>query len=215
MLIRSTVFGTSLLIAAGSALAHSDNVDNSGDAYVGAGNSSVVTTGLDTCLRSGNFSEDGQINACEGIEDVAEVEEEEVEAAPVEVVEAPKEPTTRTETVALVRNATFDTNADTLTATGRSAIVAAMDELGSLDNIGSLTVIGYTDSRGSDAYNLDLSERRAQTVADLLKTRFPGADMKVVGLGEANPVGSNDTAEGRQANRRVEVVFDGTRVIFN
>jgi len=213
MLIRSTVFGASLLIAAGTAIAHEDNVENTGGAYVGSGTGNVLTTGLDTCLRAGTFSEDEQINACEGIEEVVEEVEEE---APVEVVEAPEpEPTSRTETIALVRNANFETDSATLTPEGRSVIVGAMDELASLDDIGSLTVIGYTDSRGSEAYNQGLSERRAQTVADLLQTRFPNADMKVVGLGESNPVGDNNTAEGRLANRRVEVIFDGTRVIFN
>lgn len=213
MLIRSTVFGTSLLIAAGSALAHNDNIENTGGGYVGSGGD-VITTGLDTCLRSGTWSEDEQINACEGIEEV--VEEEVVEEEPVEVVEAPPaEPESKIETIAVIRNANFETDSSTLTDEGRGKIVAVMSELAGLDEIGSLTVIGHTDSRGSEAYNQGLSERRAQTVADLLKTQFGNTEMKVVGLGETMPTASNDTAEGRLENRRVEVVFDGTRVIFN
>ncbi len=214
MFIRSTVFGASLLIAAGSALAHKDegHVESNGDGYVGSGGN-VITTGLDTCLRSGTWSEDGQINACEGIEEVAEevVEEEPVE----EVAEAPPEPERSIETIAVVRNANFETDSSTLTDEGRSTIIGVMSELAGLENIGSLTVIGHTDSRGSDAYNQGLSERRAQTVADLLATRFGDTDMKVVGLGETMPIATNDTPEGRLENRRVEVIFDGTRVIFN
>jgi len=213
MFLRSIVFGTSLLIAAGGALAHDDNIENDGEAYVGDGfGGSIISTGLDGCLRSGNFSEDGQINACEGIEEVAEVEEVVEEVAEVEV-EA--EPESRTETVVSSANTNFDTDSSELNDTARGSILAVMDELGSLDNIGSLTVIGYTDSVGSESYNQGLSERRAQSVADLISSRLPNADMRVIGLGESNPVGSNDTPEGRFQNRRVEVVFDGTRVIFN
>ena len=213
MFLRSIVFGTSLLIAAGGALAHDDNIEHDGDAYVGAGGD-IISTGLDTCLRSGNFSEDGQINACEGIEDVAEVEEEVVEEV-AEVEAPPAEPESRTETVVSSANTNFDTDSSELTDTARGSILAVMDELGTLDNIGSLTVIGYTDSVGSESYNQGLSERRAQSVADLIASRLPNADMRVIGLGESNPVASNDTPEGRFQNRRVEVVFDGTRVIFN
>jgi len=213
MLIRSTVFGTSLLIAAGSALAHDDNIENSGGGYVGSGGT-VITTSLDSCLRSGTWSPDDQIGACEGIEEVVE-EEEVVAEAPAPEVEAPKAPESRTETIAMVRNANFETDSATLTPAAESAVVAVIDELAALDNIGSLTVVGYTDSRGSESYNQGLSERRAQTVADMISSRIAGVEMSVVGLGESNPVASNDTPEGRLANRRVEVIFDGTRVIFN
>ena len=63
---------------------------------------------------------------------------------------------------------------------------------------------GHTDSVGSDAYNLALSDRRAKSVFDYLTSR--GVDpsrLKSQGFGEANPIASNDTAEGRQQNRRV------------
>lgn len=211
MFIRSTVFGASLLIAAGSALAHKDenHVAHDGSGYVGSGGN-VITTGLDSCLRTGVWSPDNQINACEGIEDV--VEEEVVEEV---VAEAPKEPESRTETIVSNQNANFDTDSDVLTQSGEDIILSVVDEIASLDTIGSLTVIGHTDSSGSEAYNQDLSERRAQSVADLLSSRLPNADMRVVGLGESSPIAPNDTSEGRSQNRRVEVVFDGTRVIFN
>jgi outer membrane protein OmpA-like peptidoglycan-associated protein len=67
---------------------------------------------------------------------------------------------------------------------------------------------GYTDSVGSAAYNQGLSERRAQAVADALEMRNVPADRYVVeGLGKEYPVASNNTPEGRQQNRRVEIVF--------
>jgi outer membrane protein OmpA-like peptidoglycan-associated protein len=69
-------------------------------------------------------------------------------------------------------------------------------------------VEGHTDSRGSDEYNEALSERRAGAVAETLQSNGISPDqVQTVGRGKAYPVASNDTAAGRQQNRRVEVVF--------
>lgn len=75
---------------------------------------------------------------------------------------------------------------------------------------GTLQVVGHTDSEGSDAYNDDLSRRRAQAAAQVLApyAEQAGLDVVVEGRGEREPVASNDTDEGRQANRRVSVTFD-------
>lgn len=70
----------------------------------------------------------------------------------------------------------------------------------------TITVKGYTDSLGNPAYNVDLSQRRAQAVADELVSRGVNpANVKAEGLGAANPIASNSTAEGRRLNRRVEL----------
>ena len=70
-----------------------------------------------------------------------------------------------------------------------------------------LTVEGHTDSTGSDSYNYDLSERRAQAVVNHLSSSGVAASrMSSVGKGASNPVASNDTSEGRAQNRRVEVI---------
>ncbi len=67
-------------------------------------------------------------------------------------------------------------------------------------------VIGHTDSRGSDAYNQDLSERRALAVSNyLVQQGVNQGRLAAFGQGESQPVASNDTAEGRAANRRVEL----------
>ena len=66
---------------------------------------------------------------------------------------------------------------------------------------------GHTDSRGGDAYNMDLSQRRAETVINYLISKGVPADrLTAKGYGEAQPVASNDTDEGRFQNRRVELV---------
>ncbi len=65
---------------------------------------------------------------------------------------------------------------------------------------------GYADSRGDDKYNLYLSERRAESVkAYLVKKGFAATRLEAAGLGEANPVASNDTRVGRSKNRRVVI----------
>ncbi|MDD3798562.1 MAG: OmpA family protein [Novosphingobium sp.] len=69
-----------------------------------------------------------------------------------------------------------------------------------------IDVYGHTDSTGSEAYNQDLSERRARSVADYLGMRgVSSARIRWQGFGERYPVASNDTAEGRARNRRVEI----------
>ena len=69
-------------------------------------------------------------------------------------------------------------------------------------------VAGHTDSTGSSEYNQKLSERRADAVAQYLEGQGLRNDRVItVGAGETRPVASNDTAEGRQANRRVELTL--------
>jgi outer membrane protein OmpA-like peptidoglycan-associated protein len=67
---------------------------------------------------------------------------------------------------------------------------------------------GHTDSVGDESYNMGLSERRAQAAADQLTRRgIDRSRIRVEGLGESRPVAPNNTAAGRQQNRRVEVVI--------
>jgi outer membrane protein OmpA-like peptidoglycan-associated protein len=74
----------------------------------------------------------------------------------------------------------------------------------------SLAIEGNTDSVGGDSYNQQLSEDRAGSVRDYLATEgIPAASMTAHGFGKAQPVASNDTAAGRQQNRRVELVVSG------
>lgn len=69
-----------------------------------------------------------------------------------------------------------------------------------------VTIEGHTDADGADAYNLSLSDRRAKAVVDWLVKEGIAADRLVpAGKGEAEPVASNDTADGKALNRRVEV----------
>ncbi len=94
---------------------------------------------------------------------------------------------------------------------------AQMDEIGKALSSDSLkacviTIEGHADAKGGDAYNQNLSERRAASVKKFLANRF-GIDsrrLKTVGYGKSRPVDSNDSDAGRAANRRVELVNTGT-----
>ena len=67
---------------------------------------------------------------------------------------------------------------------------------------------GYTDSTGSAEYNVDLSQRRANAVASYLESKGVAAkNLTVKGYGATNFVATNDTAEGRAQNRRVDIVL--------
>jgi len=67
---------------------------------------------------------------------------------------------------------------------------------------------GHTDSTGSEEYNLDLSKKRAQSVANYLATQNVNPTrFTIMGYGESQPIASNETVEGRAQNRRVEVAI--------
>ena len=69
-------------------------------------------------------------------------------------------------------------------------------------------IVGHTDNKGALAYNTDLSQRRADSVAKALATRFGIAADRMVskGVGPLSPLASNDTEDGQAKNRRVELV---------
>jgi len=74
----------------------------------------------------------------------------------------------------------------------------------------TLGIEGNTDSVGSDEYNQGLSERRAEAVRSYLAQQgVPESSMTAKGLGKTQPIASNSTAEGRQQNRRVELIVSG------
>jgi outer membrane protein OmpA-like peptidoglycan-associated protein len=73
-----------------------------------------------------------------------------------------------------------------------------------------IQVEGHTDAVGSEEYNLKLSQQRADSVRDYLVAQgVPAPGVTSIGLGKADPVATNDTAAGRQQNRRVELVVSG------
>lgn len=106
----------------------------------------------------------------------------------------------------------FDTGSATLKSSAReklakiSGIVLAHPGL-------TLQIEGHTDSVGTDEFNQQLSERRSDSVRDYLAEQgVPGSSMSARGFGKTHPVASNETPDGRQRNRRVELVVNGDAI---
>ncbi|MGN7985604.1 OmpA family protein [Burkholderia sp. 22313] len=128
-------------------------------------------------------------------------------AAPADAASAaePAPAPAAVEHVNLAGDALFATGLATLTPAARASLDQLLNERDDRTYT-QITVTGYTDSAGSDASNLALSKRRAQTVASYLKAHGLKAQaVSVTGRGSADPVASNATAEGRASNRRVDI----------
>jgi len=116
--------------------------------------------------------------------------------------------------LSVVADALFDFDKANLRTDAEETLAAAAPEIAKLGGKPS-RIEGHTDGKGSDAYNLKLSEARASTVREWLAGRgvVPAAT-PIKGYGKSKPVAPNTTADGkddpqgRQKNRRVEVVFD-------
>jgi len=108
----------------------------------------------------------------------------------------------------------FDTGKATLKPGAYSTIDRLAQVLNSSHN-SRVVIEGHTDSVGSEEMNQSLSEQRALAVQSALMQRgVSGSQVRSLGKGETTPVAGNDTASGRQANRRVELIFsqDASRV---
>ena len=104
-------------------------------------------------------------------------------------------------------NILFEVNKSALLPGGFLAIDKLSDFLKKYPSR-NLSIEGHTDSRGSDMYNLGLSQQRANSVFSALMQRgIESRRMTIEGHGEQYPVASNDTEAGRQQNRRVEVII--------
>jgi outer membrane protein OmpA-like peptidoglycan-associated protein len=103
----------------------------------------------------------------------------------------------------------FDTARHTLRPGAREKLARVAGVLLAYPGL-DLEVEGHTDSVGDEAYNQSLSERRAAAVRDYLVTQgIPRDTIVAAGLGETHPIVTNDTAAGRQQNRRVELIVSG------
>jgi outer membrane protein OmpA-like peptidoglycan-associated protein len=104
-------------------------------------------------------------------------------------------------------NVTFATDSSDLSPAFFDVLTSVSKVLKEFDKT-VVEVAGHTDSTGSDSYNQSLSERRAGSVAQYLRSQGVLNDrLLTVGMGEARPVADNSSDSGRQANRRVEITM--------
>ena len=208
-------------VAAATALEGDIEVGNkvmAEDAYPNIGGM-ALKTGLGECLRLGAWTDDNMSNGCEGIEDAdaakdggAEKVTDTASNSASEAAPAPQK--SRIDTKKLNEMALFDVDSDQLNAAGLDAIEGLFGQLAEYKGVTAIDIAGHTDNTGGETYNMSLSERRAGTIAGLLSERYPDANITTVGKGEVAPIATNDTAAGRQKNRRVEINITAHRMTF-
>jgi len=116
------------------------------------------------------------------------------------------------EKVTLGTDALFAFDRYDLKPTGQARLNQLASDINRAERVSTVKVVGHTDSKGTDAYNMRLGQRRADTVASFLVSRnVPAAKIRASSMGESQPVAPNtlpngrDNPEGRALNRRVEV----------
>lgn len=121
------------------------------------------------------------------------------------VATAPAPQTIFADKLITIEGASFDTGSAKLKLTASKQLDVVV-EFAEKYKDATLTVLGFTDSRGNEKNNLVLSAKRAESVKAYLVNKGVGANRIVTsGMGSANPVGDNKTAAGRTQNRRVEI----------
>jgi OmpA-OmpF porin, OOP family len=105
----------------------------------------------------------------------------------------------------VLKGVNFEVNSSRLTANAKVILNQVADSLAATSGM-RVEIGGHTDAQGSDSFNQKLSDRRAQAVKDYLVSRgIDAGRLESKGYGEVQPVDSNETAEGRELNRRVEM----------
>ncbi|MNJ96825.1 Outer membrane porin F precursor [compost metagenome] len=106
----------------------------------------------------------------------------------------------------LLNNLHFIFNTDKLTKASQAELDKNLSSMSDV-RVKKIIVIGHTDSIGSDEYNQDLSQRRAEAVAKVLRQRLrlKTEQVEAIGYGESQPIATNETEQGRLSNRRVEL----------
>ena len=171
--------------------------DDGSPGYVENTRGNIVRSGSGDCVHTGYWkSEMANIVGCDGV----------TLDAPVEVIQGA--PTGLVGAIVIPEAAMFAFDSADLTDEGKIAIEEYRKELRpEISEAYAGIIIGHTDSTGSAEYNQGLSMRRAQAVSDYLVSTGVNADiLREVGRGEEDPIASNDTAEGRTQNRRVEII---------
>ncbi|MBS1301022.1 OmpA family protein [Loktanella sp. SALINAS62] len=178
-------------------------------AQLSSGNVSVTPETVSVAGQTGNANADAQITALLidklGATANAELDITYVEALdPVAGLPTPDECIAQIGVVTSERKILFDPGSASLTSASQDIMDDIADILRRCPDI-ALQIAGYTDSQGGEDMNQQLSQQRAEAVLDALRVRrIPISTFAADGLGEVDPIADNDTAEGREANRRIE-----------
>ena len=180
-----------------STAAHAAETREATPGYPQDSSNNVVTTGSGDCLHSGSWKPGmADVVGCDGV--TLDVEIEVIEGAPSGLIGA----------VAIPDVSLFAFDSADLSDKGKNTIEEYRKQLHpEISEAYAGIIIGHTDSTGKPEYNMQLSKRRAQSVADyLVSTGVDPNKLRVLGRGENDPIAPNDTPENRAKNRRVDVV---------
>ncbi|MEZ8350580.1 OmpA family protein [Vibrio splendidus] len=166
-------------------------------------NSNLVTIGLSYNFGTGNTTASAATVATAAA----------VTQAPAEPIAEPEAVVVEEETVVIkaqtesFSQGMFETNSTELSTEGETALMPLVEVLQTYPQ-SSVNVVGHTDSTGAAEYNMMISKKRAAAVAAYIEEQGIEADrITATGEGEENPVATNDTAEGRAQNRRVDATI--------
>ncbi|WP_178862202.1 OmpA family protein [Thiomicrorhabdus cannonii] len=204
--MKTKLLPLAAVLALASIQAQAADIPSEGtNAYVVDYRGLVVRDGFGGCVRSIDWTKETAIAKCEGWEEP----KPEPAPAPVVVPAPAPEPAPVVEQVKEDAPAAFrgffDNNKTVLKDAAKEKLDIYADYMARHPNT-NIKVTGHTDSAGSEAYNQQLSEKRANAVKAYLESKgIDGARIETAGMGETSPVATNKTKEGRAENRRVEI----------
>jgi OOP family OmpA-OmpF porin len=189
------------------------------EGYAADSDASLVRSGSGECVRTGSWDADMNIPECDPAlaarleQERLEAERLAAEAAAAAAAAAAIQPAAaRMIRVSDEGEVAFAFDSADLTDAAVSELQRVAEEVQGYSSVERIEITGYTDSSGPEAYNQKLSERRAESVSEVLtQAGLPADRMSVKGMGEANPIADNGTREGRARNRRVDVRIIGER----
>lgn len=206
-MFRKTAVLLLIAVFAVSCATTDDNDKTRKGAAVGAATGAVAGAVIGN--QSGNNRTGAAVGAVAGAAIGAAVgrrmDQQERELRQIEGVEVTR-PSEGEIEVSLTSDILFDTDSSALRSDSRQTLRELATTFSRYSDINNIEVSGHTDSTGTEDYNLGLSQRRAGAVRDYLADQgVPTGRIIARGYGESRPKASNDTAAGRQLNRRVEI----------
>lgn len=175
------------------------------ETYVISSDGKPVTSTYDGCVRTARKDSTDKREEC-GYEKPKPIMVEMVKTPTAASVTVQKE-----QKVVIAASILFPFDSAELSNDGKAIILERIAALGHPENSAEISVVGHTCSMGPEDYNQKLSLRRAESVAGFIEQmkKAPDANVEYTGVGESDPVDTNDTKEGRMNNRRVVITVVG------
>jgi OOP family OmpA-OmpF porin len=220
MIPRKSILATLITAALAAAPAFADSADKTGaaeqpkvtgkanDAYVGDSGGNLISDSSGKCVQTSSWSRDQALPQCDpnAAPPVARAPESAETSPRTPVASAPPP----SEKITLSDEALFAFDQATINAETDRRLDELVTRLQGLDQVERVVIVGHADSIGTNEYNKELSQRRAESVKRYLEQKGIAPErVDVRAMGEAQPVAPNSTSAGRAQNRRVEIEILG------